>query len=97
MKEKIKKLLGLIKAMKKIESDGFPDEKIARAYFEEKEEILEEMGGILTDMDEGYSEEMEAVKATIGSMKESIKAEGSSPKTLSKSEFFYNLLCKPPI
>ena len=91
MKEKIKKLLGLIKAMKKIESDGFPDEKIARAYFEEKEEILEEMGGILTDMDTGYSEELEAVKATIGSMKESIRAEGSNPKTLSKSEFFFNL------
>ena len=48
MKNVIKKIQALIKSMKRIESEGFPDESKAHDYFEEKEVILEEMGKALS-------------------------------------------------
>jgi len=51
MNEILKKLKSLLSSMKRIEEDGFSDEKLAKQYFEEKEEILEVMTEALGEMD----------------------------------------------
>ncbi|QEN06814.1 phage major capsid protein [Oceanispirochaeta crateris] len=91
MNEILKKLTELLKSMKRIESEGFPDEKLAKQYFQEKEEILESMAEALSKMDEENSRELQAMKSTISALKDSLKTTTSSAKVLSREEFCYNL------
>ncbi len=91
MKELIAKLKGLLDSMKRIESDGFPDEKLAREYFQEKEEILELMAGTLSRMDQDHSQEIEALKGSIKVLKSSLKGDAAGARVLSRDEFCYNL------
>ena len=91
MNEILKKIMDLLKSMKRIETDGFPDEKVARQYFQEKEEILESMAKALSQMDEDHSRELEAMKATVGALKDSLKSQASQARVLSRQEFCYNL------
>ncbi|MDA3957461.1 phage major capsid protein [Oceanispirochaeta sp.] len=91
MKELLKKLMGLLETMKRIETDGFPDEGKAKQYFEEKEEILEAMAQALGQMDKDHTLEIEGLKGTIKLLKETVKGQAGSPKILSLEEFHYNL------
>ncbi|MBI9103751.1 MAG: phage major capsid protein [Spirochaetales bacterium] len=77
--------------MKRIEKDGFPDESNARAYFQEKEEVLEEIGKALSDLEEGYSQEIEALKGTIKSLRGAIKDQSQTARILSPEEFYFNM------
>jgi HK97 family phage major capsid protein len=91
MKELMKKLKTLLESMKRIESDGFPDEKVAKQYFQEKEEILEAMAEALSQMDQNHGQEIEALKGTIKILKDSVKGAAASSKILSREEFCFNL------
>jgi len=91
VKDVIKKIRDLIKSMKHIEAEGFPDESKAKDYFEEKELILEEMGMALSQMEEEHSQELEALKGTVKSLREGIKASSDEARILTKDEFFLNL------
>ncbi|MDC7228515.1 MAG: phage major capsid protein, partial [Spirochaetales bacterium] len=87
----LKRLKELLAAMKRIEKDGFPDEGDAKSYFEEKEEVLEEIGKVLGELETSYSEEIEAMKATIKTLRDSLKDQADSPRVLTVDEFYLNL------
>ncbi len=53
------KLKELLEKMRRIEAGGFPDEDQAKAYFLEKEEILDEMGKALEELTGAQTQEME--------------------------------------
>jgi len=87
----LKRLKELLSAMKRIEKDGFPDESDAAIYFEEKEEVLEEIGKVLGEFETNYSEEIEALKATIKTLRDNLKNQADSPRILTTDEFYLNL------
>ena len=91
MNEILEKLKKLLSSMKRIEADGFTDESVAKKYFEEKEEILEVLTQGLAEMDKGYSQEIEGLKATIKALKDSLKSQSRNPRELSLDEFYYNV------
>ena len=89
---KLKKLLELLKAMKRMETGGFPDEAGAKEYFLEKEQILDEMGMTLEEITTGQEQEIEALKGTIKTLKDSLKGQSQAPRILSMEEFKSGLL-----
>ncbi len=91
MNELIRKLKELLGSMKKIESDGFPDEKLAKQYFQEKEEILETVTEALGALESEHGREIEALKGSIKALKDTIKTASDSPRVLSHEEFCLNL------
>jgi len=80
-----------LKKMKKIEDTGFTNTETATAYFQEKEIILE---GIVKSIETYTAQEIgevEALKSTVKSLREEIKAQASSPRELTRRELLYNL------
>jgi HK97 family phage major capsid protein len=84
-------LMDKIKAMKKIEDTGFSDEKQAKSYFEEKEGFLEEMAKGIREVERFFGAEIEALKSTIGALREQAKEGVSRARELSRRELLYNL------
>jgi HK97 family phage major capsid protein len=78
-------------AMKKIEATGFSDPAKAAEYFREKEIILEDIVKALEAVTEGQGQETEALKATVKSLRDGIKAQAANPKELSRRELCYGL------
>jgi len=87
----LKKLKELLEKMRRIEAGGFPDEDQAKAYFLEKEEILDEMGKALEELTSAQGQETEALKATVASLRETLKGQDREPRILSQEEFYFNL------
>jgi len=86
--EAIKKQLA---SMKKIEAVGFTTTQTATEYFREKEVILEGIVKTLETFTVQETTEVEALKKTVKSLRDEIKAQASSPRELSRRELLYNL------
>jgi HK97 family phage major capsid protein len=84
----LKKLLG---EMKKIEEIGFTNTDAAKAYFQEKEVIIEKIFSILETLSVQGTEEMEALKGTVKKLREELKTQAAYPRELSRREFLFNL------
>ena len=98
MDEVLKNIKKKIAEMKRIEGTGFSDPKKATEYFEEKELILEGMvkaiesiAGQEAAAATAAAGEVEALKSTVKSLREEIKAQASSPRELSRRELLYSL------
>ena len=86
--EAVKKQLA---AMKKIELTGFTNTETATAYFQEKEVILEGIVKTLEAVTVQGSAEVEALKATVKSLREELKGAAANPRELSRRELLYSL------
>jgi len=91
MDELLKAIKAKIAAMKKIELTGFTNSETASTYFQEKEMILEEIVKTLESITTTGNAEVEALKATVKSLRDDIKVQTSSPRELSRRELLYNL------
>ncbi len=87
----VKTVLEKIKLMKKIEETGFADERQAKAYFEEKETFLEELARGLSEMERTTEGKIEALKATVGALRDQLKGTPMSAREFSPRELRYNL------
>jgi hypothetical protein len=86
--EAVKKMLT---AMKKIELTGFTNTETATAYFQEKEAILEGIVKTLETVTVQETAEVEALKATVKSLRDELKGQAANPRELSRRELLYNL------
>jgi HK97 family phage major capsid protein len=86
--EAVKKQLA---AMKKIELTGFTNTEAATAYFQEKEAILEGIVKTLETVTARETAEVEALKSTVKSLRDSIKERAANPRELSRRELLYSL------
>jgi len=91
MDELLKAIKAKIAAMKKIELTGFTNSETASTYFQEKEMILEEIVKTLESITTTGNAEVEALKATVKSLREDIKVQTSSSRELSRRELLFNL------
>ena len=71
-----------LKAMKKIEATGFTDEAKAKAYFEEKELILEDIVKAVEEAVAAQNAETEALKETVKSLRGELKTQATYPREL---------------
>jgi len=78
-------------AMKKIELTGFTNTETATAYFQEKELILEGIVKAIETFTVQETTEVEALKSTVKSLREELKAQASSPRELSRREILYSI------
>lgn len=85
MKELLKALLERIKTLKKAEKTGFTDEKAAAEYLVERESALEEVAKALSDLNDAYDTELQAIKSQLGTALEGLK-KAPETKELSKEE-----------
>ncbi|AEF82118.1 phage major capsid protein [Leadbettera azotonutricia] len=86
--EAVKKALA---AMKKIELTGFTNTETATAYFKEKEMILEGIVKTMETITVQESSEMEALKATVKSLRDELKGRAANPRELTRKELQYRL------
>ncbi|MFP3041244.1 phage major capsid protein [Treponema primitia] len=86
--EAVKKALT---AMKKIELTGFTNTETATAYFKEKEMILEGIVKTMETITVQESSEMEALKATVKSLRDELKGRAANPRELTRKELQYRL------
>ena len=91
MDELLKAIKQKIAEMKKIDETGFTEEKTATAYLQEKEGILEGIVKALESITVQETEEVEALKKTVKSLREEIKTQAKYPKELTPRELLYNL------
>jgi HK97 family phage major capsid protein len=80
-----------LKAMKKIEATGFTDEVKAKAYFEEKELILEDIVKAVEEAVAAQNAETEALKETVKSLRGELKTQATYPRELPRRELHYRL------
>ena len=78
-------------AMKKIELTGFTNTEAATTYFQEKEKILEGIVKTIETVSVQETAEVDALKATVKSLREEIKGQASNPRELSRRELLYSL------
>jgi HK97 family phage major capsid protein len=78
-------------SMKKIEGTGFTDGEKAAEYFAEKEMLLEGIVKSLEAVADNSSAEVEALKATVKSLREEIKGQAANPRELSRRELLFRL------
>ena len=71
--ERIAKLREEIDRMKKMTPEGFTDEKQAASYFQEKEQMIENIVKTLETVDDAVTTETEGVKEAVKSLRESMK------------------------
>ena len=91
MDELLKAIKSKVATMKKIELTGFTNTETATAYFQEKEFILEEIVKTLETFTVQETDEVEALKKTVKSLREEIKSQASCPKELTRRELLFNL------
>ena len=75
-----------LKAMQKIEGTGFTDGAKAKAYFEEKELILEDIVKAVEEAAEAQNAETEALKETMRHLRGELKVQAAYPRELSRRE-----------
>lgn len=66
MKEILKALLERLKTLRKAEASGFADEKAASEYLKERESALEDVAKALSDVNDAYDTELQAIKSQLG-------------------------------
>ncbi|MDR2597446.1 MAG: phage major capsid protein [Treponema sp.] len=86
--EAVKKQLS---EMKKIDTTGFTNTETAKAYFEEKEIILEGIVKAVETITAQETSEVEALKSTVKELREGLKVQMQYPKEMTQKEFFYKL------
>jgi HK97 family phage major capsid protein len=89
-----KLLLGVmekITTMKKIEDTGFSDPAKAAEYFKDKELLLEDIAKTLETVTSNQTTQIEALEATIKSLRDELKGQAANPKELTQKELFYKL------
>jgi HK97 family phage major capsid protein len=98
MNEELERVKKQLAGMKKIEQTGFTDPIKATEYFQEKELILEGIVKMLetvtvqkTASAKSATDEVEALKGTVKSLRDEIKVQTNHPKELSRRELLYNL------
>jgi HK97 family phage major capsid protein len=91
MDKVLKAIKEKIALMQKIDSTGFSDPKKAAEYFQDKEIILEEITKTLETVTSGYTTQIEALEATVKSLRDELKTQVKYPKELNHQEMLYNL------
>jgi len=91
MDELLKAIKQKIAEMSKIELTGFTNTETATAYFKEKELILEGIVKALETITVQETTEVTALKETVKTLRNDIKAQASNPRELSPRELLYNL------
>ena len=98
MNELLSAIKQKIATMKKIELTGFTNTETATAYFQEKEAILEDVVKTLETVTvqeaaaaSATAGEVEALKGTVKSLRDEIKAQAKSPRELTRRELLFNL------
>ncbi|MCR4940770.1 MAG: phage major capsid protein [Treponemataceae bacterium] len=72
--------------MRRMTPDGFADEKQAASYFQEKEEMLEEIVRTLDTVEDAMTTEAEGVKDAVKSMRESLRHLESGARQLTRKD-----------
>lgn len=85
MKEILKALLDRINGMRKVESTGFANEKDAAEYLREREAVIAEVVKTISDLNDAYDTELQALKTQLGEAMKTFK-EKPVIRELSKEE-----------
>jgi len=91
MDELLKAIKQKLAEMKKIDSVGFSDPAKAAEYLKDKEILLEELTKTLETVTSNQTTQIEALDATIKSLRDDIKTQRAYPKELTRRELLYNL------
>jgi len=91
MDELLKAIKEKLSAMKKIEDTGFTNTETATAYFHEKELILEGIVKTMETITVQETNEVEALKKSVKTLRDELKTQTAYPKELTRRELLYNL------
>jgi len=91
MDELLKAIIKQIAEMTKIEGTGFTNTEAAKAYFQEKEKILEGMAKALETVTSNQTTQIAALEETVKSLRGELKNQAAYPKELTQKELFYKL------
>jgi len=91
MRINVGELKAALKTMLKMESTGFTDEAKAKAYFQEKEQLVEDMIEVMALTEEAQKSEMAALMETVKQLRTEIKTQAAYPRELSRKELTYRI------